>query len=407
MSTEPRARERAAQPASTSPSPSTSPSTSPSASSWPSTSNQPRSAASSGPPEPGLVLARVVAQERARWRVACALDPGGPVELEASLRGRLRFEAAPEGTDLPVVGDRVWVEPLPGGEAVIAALAPRRGLLVRRAAGVHLQPQALAANVDWVFVVTAVGRDLNPRRLERLVALAWEAGAAPLVVLNKADLSDDPAGLLAELEAALPGAPALAVSALDGAGLDALRSRLREGPDGAPATAVLLGSSGVGKSTLTNALVGGAAGGGGEVPPAGAQATGAPRARDGRGRHTTTGRQLLAVPGGGCVIDTPGLREVGLWTGADVSAAFPEVEALAEACRFGDCTHDHEPGCAVLEAVDEGALAPDRLESWRQLQRELAHVRRKADPAAARAARRQWRAIGKSARAHMRRKYGD
>jgi ribosome biogenesis GTPase / thiamine phosphate phosphatase len=236
-------------------------------------------------------------------------------------------------------------------------------------------------------VVVAPGRDANPRRVERLLALAWESGAQPVVVLGRADLcpdwGTDVAAELAGLSAVAPGVQVLALSCYTGEGVDEIAAMLAPGR-----TAVLLGSSGVGKSTLVNRLAGRDLLATGEIRD------------DGRGRHTTTTRQLVVLADGGMVIDTPGLRELGLWTGeAGAAAAFADVESLAADCRFDDCQHRTEPGCAVLAALDDGRLPPGRFTAWQKLQRELAWARRRADPLAAATQRRHVRALSKSIRA--------
>ena len=307
-----------------------------------------------GPAEP----ARVVGAAREIYRLRAA---GG--ELEGRPAGRLRAAA-----ELPVVGD--WVACRRTGErtAVVLAVLPRRTRLARRAAGEEGRAQVMAANVDTVFLVMGLDRDFNLRRLERLAVVAREGGAEAVVVLTKADLltpGEVAERRLAAAEAA-PGLAVFAVSAPEGAGLDPLAFYLAPG-----STVALLGSSGAGKSTLLNRLAGE------EV-----MRTSEVRAGDGRGRHTTTHRRLVRLPGGALLVDGPGLREVGLW-GEDDSAlddAFTDVAALARACRFRDCRHRGEPGCAVAAAVEDGTLDAARVESYRGLERELAWLERRADP---------------------------
>jgi ribosome biogenesis GTPase len=304
-------------------------------------------------------------------------------ELVTGPTGRLRHLAGPGAADLPAVGDWVCLR-----QGRIHGVLPRRTAVTRRQPGPGAGEQVLAANVDLVLAVVALGRDANPRRVERLLALAWESGAQPVVVLGRADLcpewGTDVATEVAGLAAVAPGVEVLALSCFTGEGLDEVAALLGPGR-----TAVLLGSSGVGKSTLVNRLAG-----------RDLLATGELR-DDGKGRHTTTSRQLVALAGGGLVIDTPGLRELGLWTtGAGTAAAFDDVEALAAGCRFGDCRHRTEPGCAVREAVAGGRLDPDRLAAWEKLQRELAWAEQRADPQAAARRRRQVKAVNRSLRAH-------
>jgi ribosome biogenesis GTPase len=321
----------------------------------------------------------------------------GDGELLTRPTGRLRHLAGPSVADLPAVGD--WVALRDGR---IHAVLPRRTAVTRRTPGTGAGEQVLAANVDLVVAVVAPGRDANPRRVERLLALAWESGAQPVVALGRADLcpdyGTDVASELAGLAAVAPGVRVLALSCFTGEGVDEIAALLTPGR-----TAVLLGSSGVGKSTLVNRLAGRDLLATGEVRD------------DGRGRHTTTTRQLVALAGGGLVIDTPGLRELGLWTGrrgpgnlegvprsvgSGTAAAFGDIEALAAGCRFDDCQHRTEPGCAVLAALEDGRLAADRLAAWEKLQRELDWARRRADPLAAAARRRQIRALNRSLRTH-------
>ena len=335
----------------------------------------------------GLVPARVIAHHKSGYLVAGAFG-----ERPAVAAGRL-LHAAVSAEQRPAVGD--WVAALvPGdGAAVIRAVLPRRGAFVRRAAGtVQTEAQVVAANVDVALIATALPADLNPRRLERYLAVAWESGALPVILLTKADLAPDVPAAIAAAQAAAPGAEVVAVSSVTGAGFDELARHLAPGR-----TAVLLGSSGVGKSTLVNRLLGREA-----------LKTGAVR-DDGRGRHTTTHRELVRLASGALLIDTPGMREMRLWTDGDgegLSAAFADLEELAAECRFRDCRHEREPGCAVRRAVDEGRLHPERLESWRSLGRELAFLEAKQDQRLRVERDAAGRIGAKAARAHIRRKYG-
>jgi ribosome biogenesis GTPase len=276
-------------------------------------------------------------------------------------------------------------------DGLIRAVLPRRSAIVRNAASdAHrrTEGQTLAANVDIAFVVSSLGPDLEPRRIERYLVTIWESGASPEIVLTKADRLDDPWELAAEVEAVAIGVPVHVVSAVTGNGCDALRARIPAG-----ATAVLLGSSGVGKSTLVNLWLGE------EV-----MVTRETREDDDEGRHTTTHRQLLALPGGGLVIDTPGLRELQLWDvgTAALETTFADVEELAADCRFGDCTHMHEPGCAVLAAVETGELPRERLDSWRKLQRELRAIAMRHDAVLRKEEVRKWKLRAREGRARAR-----
>ena len=324
----------------------------------------------------GCVPARVAAQHRGAYVVH-----GEDGERPAEVAGQF-LHAALGAADLPAVGDWVAVRDVSGAAAAtIHAVLPRRTSFSRKAAG-EATEQVVAANVDVVFLVGAFGPDLNVRRLERYLAAGWDSGADPVVVLNKSDLADDLAGETAEVEAVAFGVPVHAVSAANGTGLDGLAPYL----DG-NRTVALLGSSGVGKSSLVNRLVGSER-----------QDVAALRA-DGRGRHTTTHRELIPLPGGGLVLDTPGMREIGLWEASDgVDRTFADVTELAAACRFRNCAHDGEPGCAVLAAVQEGRLPAERLESYRKLLRELRHLEVKGDPRALAEARKRRRRFARSLR---------
>lgn len=328
----------------------------------------------------GLAPARIAREDRGRYR---ALTADG--ERPAEVSGRFRHEARARA-DFPAVGDWVAVRAArDGGPCVIEARLPRSSAFVRKAAGETTEEQVVAANVDTVLLVCGLDGDLNPRRIERFLAAAWESGAAPVVVLNKADLAEDPDARVAEIERVAPGVPVVAVSARSGDRLDALAPWLAPGR-----TVALLGSSGVGKSTLVNALLGEAR-----------QETGDVRADDSRGRHTTTHRELVPLPGGAVLVDTPGLRELQLWADASVlDDAFPDIGALAERCRFRDCRHAAEPGCAVRAAAESGALAPERLESWRKLQRELRWLEGKQDVRVRIEEQARWKAISRSMKHH-------
>jgi len=328
----------------------------------------------------GLSAARVVVQHRGAYNV-CS-EHG---ELAAEVSGRFRHDAAMP-SDFPVVGDWVAMEVHPDeGKAVIHAVLPRRTKFSRTAAGDVTEEQVVAANIDEVFIVAALGDELNLRRIERYLALAWESGAQPGIVLTKADLCGDIDGAVGKAQAISGGVPVLAISNVSGEGVAALRSLLRAGR-----TAVLLGPSGVGKSTLTNHLCGEELQ---DIQPV--------RDGDHKGRHTTTRRELILLPSGGCIIDTPGLRELQMWDGeAGLGEAFADIAELAAACRFSDCRHESEPGCAVLEAVESGLLDAARLESHRKLQRELAYFERRHDARAQSEQRRQWKAIHRSLRAN-------
>lgn len=326
----------------------------------------------------GLTPARVTVQQRGLYQLVTPIG-----EMTAQLSGRFAHEA--EAGDYPVAGDWVAAALRPDeGSATIHHVLPRRSAFARKAAGPGRTAQIVAANVEVAFLVSSLNAELNARRIERYLATAWESGASPVVVLTKADLCDDREERRAEIEAIALGVPIHVVSSVTGEGIDALRDSFGPGQ-----TAALLGSSGVGKSSLVNALAG-----------AGLMATQAIREDDARGRHTTSHRELVLLPNGRLVLDTPGMRELGLWQAEDgVAAAFADVEALAAQCRFDDCRHETEPGCAVRAALAGGALDPERWRSHGKLQRELAHLDRKDDPRARAEARKVWIRRSKDQRA--------
>jgi ribosome biogenesis GTPase / thiamine phosphate phosphatase len=310
-----------------------------------------------------LVPGRVIAAHRELSVVLCSHG-----ELRAEVSGRFRREAEGRG-DFPVVGDWVALTPRPReSNATIHAILPRSSAIARRAAGAgqhaRTEGQVVAANVDTALIVMGLDGDFNLRRLERYLTVAWGAGVQPVIVLNKADLCDNLPGRIAETEAAAVGVPVLSVSAETGQGVEGLLPFLKTG-----CTAALLGSSGVGKSTLVNRLLG-----------EHCMETRPLREDDSRGRHTTTHREMLILPGGGLLIDNPGMREVGLWgTEDDLDGAFSDLEALARECRFSDCSHAGEPGCAVRAALERGVIDEARYRSWQKLQRELAFLSSRDD----------------------------
>jgi ribosome biogenesis GTPase / thiamine phosphate phosphatase len=306
-------------------------------------------------------------------------------EYSATLRGKLRHQTS-QFSNLPVVGDWVVVIPRPSERtATIHAVLPRRSQFSRKTVGSKTDEQIIATNIDTAFLVSGLDQDFNPRRIERYLLLTWESGAKPVIILNKADLCSDIAACLADVEAIAPGVPAIILSALSQDGLGDLRPYLQSGR-----TVVLLGSSGVGKSTLTNQLLG---------KPL--QQTQAVRQGDDRGRHTTTRRELLPLPDGGLIIDTPGMRELQLWVGEEsLQGTFTDVESVAQYCRFRDCQHGREPGCAVQEAIGEGRLDQARLESYQKLQREVSHLARKQDQQAYLQEKARWKKISKLSRSY-------
>jgi ribosome biogenesis GTPase len=323
--------------------------------------------------EAGCVPGRVSVEHRGLYHYN---GPHG--EGVAAVSGRLRHLAVGRA-DFPAVGDWVALRfSADAGPAVIEAVLERTNKLSRKSAGESGEEQLLAANLDVLFLVTSLNLDLNPSRLERFLAAAALPACQPVLLLTKSDLCDAPAAAALDLRARLGDVPIHAVSALTGDGLDALAPYLND-----RRTAAMLGSSGVGKSTLLNRLLGLDRQ---EVRPV--------RADDDRGRHTTTRRELVALPSGGLLIDSPGIRELQLWAeGADVGAAFDDVARLAEGCPFSDCSHVHEPRCAVLRALAEGRLDQARYDSFLKLRRELAYEEARTDGRAARERKEQERRI--------------
>ncbi|MGW2032621.1 ribosome small subunit-dependent GTPase A [Streptomyces sp. NPDC001811] len=331
----------------------------------------------------GLLPGRVVRVDRGQCDVVTA---------DGTVRADTEFVVPRDPMKVVCTGD--WVAVDPGGDPrYVRACLPRRTAFVRSTSSKRSEGQILAANVDHAVVAVSLAVELDLGRVERFLALAWESGAQPVVVLTKADLVPDAvtlAHLVQDVETSAPGVPVLTVSALHREGLDVLVALVGSG------TSVLLGQSGAGKSTLANALVG-----------AEVMDVRAARDVDGKGRHTTTTRNLLALPSGGVLIDTPGLRGVGLFdAGTGVGQVFTEIEELAERCRFHDCAHESEPGCAVRSAVEDGELPQRRLESYRKLLRENQWIVAKTDARVRAELRREWRRKGAEGKAAMEAKRG-
>ncbi|WP_246042428.1 ribosome small subunit-dependent GTPase A [Streptomyces globosus] len=333
--------------------------------------------------EQGLLPGRVVRVDRGQCDVVTA---------DGTVRADTAFVTPHDPLRVICTGDWAAVEPS-GNPRYVKAYLPRRTAFVRSTSSQRSEGQILAANVDHAIIAVSLAVELDLGRIERFLALAWESGAQPLVVLTKADLVPDPATLaylVQDVEAAAPGVQVLTVSSLTGEGMDVLAAVVADG------TSVLLGISGAGKSTLANALLG-----------ADVMDVRATRDVDGKGRHTTTTRNLLALPGGGVLIDTPGLRGVGLWDAeAGVGQVFSEIEEYAAECRFHDCAHESEPGCAVTAAVAEGTLPERRLESYRKLLRENQRIVAKTDARLRAEIRRDWRLKSAEGRANYAAKRG-
>jgi len=334
----------------------------------------------------GRVPARVVSEERGHFLVH-----DGDATHAATVSGRLRHESGGDPLAYPTVGDWVAAVPAAGdGRATIHSLLPRWSAIVRRAPTDHgKSAQILAANVDVVFIVTSLNAELNLRRVERYLAVAWESGALPVVILSKADLDDDIEVHQRAVASVTPGVEVISTSAISGDGIAAVRAHLAPGR-----TVVFIGSSGVGKSTLVNKLAGHEL-----ITVAGI------REDDARGRHTTTRRQLVSLVDG-LVIDTPGMRELALLDGDGLASAFNDVERAAEACRFRDCGHQSEPGCAVRAALASGELSAERLQAFQKLEREARRSELANDVVARKAERRKWTAMARGVERHMEQKYG-
>ncbi|MGW4031398.1 ribosome small subunit-dependent GTPase A [Streptomyces sp. NPDC004838] len=332
----------------------------------------------------GLVPGRVVRVDRGQCDVA---TPDGVIRADTE------FVVPRDPMKVVCTGDWVAVDPEGGDPRYARTILPRRTAFVRSTSSKRSEGQVLAANVDHVVICVSLAVELDLGRIERFLALAWESGAQPAVVLTKADVVPDVTGLsylVQDVETTAPGVPVLPVSSLTGEGMDVLAAIVSGG------TSVLLGVSGAGKSTLANTLLG--------LDVMDVQAA---RDTDGKGRHTTTTRNLVVMPGGGVLIDTPGLRGVGLWdAGTGVGQVFSEIEELAARCRFHDCAHDAEPGCAVLAAVEDGSLPQRRLESYRKLLRENKYIVAKTDARVRNELRREGRMRGAIGRAAIEAKRG-
>ncbi|AFY52652.1 ribosome small subunit-dependent GTPase A [Rivularia sp. PCC 7116] len=330
-----------------------------------------------------LTVARVAIEHRNTYILHSEIG-----EVPGEVTGKFRHNAI-QAQDFPAVGDWVVISLRESEKnAVIHSVLPRKSKFSRQSIGAITEEQIVAANVDTVFLVSGLDGDFNPRRIERYLILAWESGANPVILLNKADLCQNIEDCLNQVENIALGVPIITISAANSQGLEALQTYLQPGK-----TVALLGSSGVGKSTITNKLKGEAI-----------QAVKAVRQGDDRGRHTTSHRELILLPNGSLIIDTPGMRELQIWASeTSLSSTFEDIESLAQECRFRNCQHIKEPGCAVQQALQEGRLSNSRFFSYQKLQKELDYLSQKQDQKVYLDTKKRWKTITKSMRNHHKR----
>ncbi|MEL6457384.1 MAG: ribosome small subunit-dependent GTPase A [Cyanobacteria bacterium J06621_15] len=330
----------------------------------------------------GLTAARVAIEYRNSYMLHSEFG-----EVSGEVTGKFRHQATPG--QFPAVGDWVAISLRKSEKSsTIHSVLPRKSKFSRQSVGGITTEQIVAANVDTVFLVSGLDGDFNPRRIERYLILAWESGANPVILLNKADLCRNIEDCLNQVESIALGVPIITISAANSQGLEALQTYLQRGK-----TVALLGSSGVGKSTITNQLKGEAV-----------QAVNTVRQGDDRGRHTTTHRELILLPNGSLIIDTPGMREIQIWASEDsLQSTFEDIESLAKECRFRDCQHINEPGCAVQQALQDGNLDSSRFLSYQKLQKELDYLNRKQDQKVYIDNKKRWKKISKSMKSHYKR----